>query len=324
MATIRKRGNKYQAIVRMKKINRSKVFHTRSEATRWANQLEDDITSGNSITLGKTVQDAFDKYEREVSPKHKGRKWESIRFKKLKREKWTYNQIIDVNGQMLQYWIDTSPLQAGSIIRDISLVRSVFEKARKNWKWIPRNPFSDVDAPKKPVPRDRRIHNNEVKLVLAALDYKPDTTYRGCAWECAVAFQFAIETAMRRGEIWSMQWHNVDVERRFVYLPDTKNGLPRSVPLSTKAIDLLKLIGLSESGSVFKTNIASAETIFRSKIKKAGIEDLRFHDTRHEAITRLTKKLDVFELSRAVGHKDLNSLLIYYNATPEEIAKRLD
>jgi integrase len=63
--------------------------------------------------------------------------------------------------------------------------------------------------------------------------------------------------------------------------------------------------------------------MFAAATKRAGIEGLTFHDTRHEGLTRLAQKLEVLDLARMVGHRDLKSLMIYYNPTATEIADRL-
>ena len=66
------------------------------------------------------------------------------------------------------------------------------------------------------------------------------------------------------------------------------------------------------------------DALFRKYRDKAGIDNLHFHDTRHEAVTRLAKKLDVLDLARMIGHRNLKTLMVYYNATAEELAQKLD
>ncbi len=123
--------------------------------------------------------------------------------------------------------------------------------------------------------------------------------------------------------IWGLLWKDVYLKKRFVRLHETKNGTKRDVALSTKAVKLLKLLH-STSDKVFISNQDSSATIFRRSLKLAGIKYMTFHDSRHEALTQLARKLDVLDLARMVGHRDPRSLIIYYNATAEEIAKRLD
>ena len=74
---------------------------------------------------------------------------------------------------------------------------------------------------------------------------------------------------------------------------------------------------------IFNLDSGTASRMFAVAIKNTGLKDLHFHDTRHEAITRLARKVDVLDLARMVGHRDINSLRVYYNATASEIASRL-
>jgi len=138
----------------------------------------------------------------------------------------------------------------------------------------------------------------------------------------AVVFLLAIETAMRQGELFKLEWQDVHLNESYVHLKDTKNGTKRDVPLSSRAKVLVAKL-VPGDGRVVNFNQASCGQIFRSAVKLAGIVDLTFHDTRHEGLTRLARKLDLLDLARMVGHRDPRSLMIYYNATATEIAGRL-
>ena len=327
MATIVKVGNRHKAVVRIKgHPTASKTTDTRLAAIRWAEEKEHELKTkvSGQILRGKTLKDAFERYSKEISPRRVGYRWEVVRLKKLERLPMASVMLTALTTEHLQAWIDASPLAPGSIRREFTQVRSVLNVCRKRWKWMDHEPAKDVELPAAPPSRDRRILDDEVEAVLKALGYTPDAKARGCAWELGQAFLLALETAMRRGEIWSMDWSSVSLERRVVTLPKTKNGDRRNVPLSLAAVEILKRMGEKEKGPVFQTKKDSAEVIWRLKLKKAGIKDLHFHDSRHEACTRLAKKLSVLDLARMIGHRDLNSLMIYYNATAEEIAQQLD
>lgn len=136
------------------------------------------------------------------------------------------------------------------------------------------------------------------------------------------AFLFAMETAMRAGEIVGLTWDRVDKERRVARLTHTKNGRAREVPLSSEAIRLLE--ALPEMDPVFGLTNRQIDVLWRKVRDKAQATGLNFHDSRHAAITRLSQKLDVLALARMVGHTDLRQLNTYYNETAEELAKRLD
>jgi len=137
------------------------------------------------------------------------------------------------------------------------------------------------------------------------------------------AFLIALETAMRQGELWGLDWSDIDFGGRYLTLHDTRNGSSRHVPLSGKAIELFQALEPKQVGKVFSVSQESGAIYFRKAVKLAGIDNLKFHDARHEALTRLARKLDVLDLARMVGHRDPRSLMIYYNPTPTEIAERL-
>ncbi|WP_211228131.1 site-specific integrase [Azovibrio restrictus] len=177
-----------------------------------------------------------------------------------------------------------------------------------------------VRKPKAPLPRDRRISQLEIDKLLLAFGYIQGQPPRATTARVGAAFLFAIETAMRAGEICSLQWANI--EGPVAHLPITKNGFPRSVPLSPGAIKILESLP-RDTAMVFNLQPSQLDALFRKARARALIDDLHFHDTRHEAITRLARKLDVLDLARMVGIRDLRILMVYYNAQPDEIARRL-
>ena len=144
----------------------------------------------------------------------------------------------------------------------------------------------------------------EIELILKALEYNESEQVISRRQHIAVAFLFALETAMRQGEIWKIQWQDVNLAKRYVTLPDTKNGTRRDVPLSKRAVELLQKLNFQNSGRAIPFNQDSCATIFRRAVEITGTRDLHFHDTRHTAITRLAKKLPVLDLAWMVGHKD--------------------
>lgn len=198
-------------------------------------------------------------------------------------------------------------------------MRSVLEAARLDWGWLRVNPMADVKRPKNPRARRRRITDEEIATVCKALGYRggPPVTR---AHYVALALQLAIETAMRGGEILRLQWAHVG--KLSVHLPKTKNGDARDVPLSSRAREILALIPRG-SGSVFGLTDAQRGAIFRAARKSTGIANLTFHDSRAEAIWRLSKKLDVMELAAMIGHRNINSLLHYYRTSADELAAKL-
>ena len=195
---------------------------------------------------------------------------------------------------------------------------SVCTYAVREWKWLESNPFSHIRKPRPNRPRERRITQDEIDRLEAASGY--DDSLETVLQRTFHAFLFALETAMRAGEIESLTWDNVDLEKRTAFLPITKNGDSRKVPLSSRAVDLLDMLPRVGDSCFRVTWIPQS---FYKISKRAGIKNLHFHDTRHEAITRLSRKLDVLTLARVVGHKRIQQLMTYYNESAEDIALRL-
>tara|TARA_R110002095_G_scaffold4216_3_gene11440 strand:+ start:127 stop:1107 length:981 start_codon:yes stop_codon:yes gene_type:complete len=326
MASIQKRNKKWVAEVRVKGEYKSKSFNSKVEAQAWGAETEQFLNKNGGLVKGKTLGDAFTRYANEISPTKKGERWEVIRLNKLSRYPMASVQIQDLTAVDLDTYItkELERIKSSSVNRELNIICSVLEMAFKKWRWTSENVARDVDRPKDPPHRDRRISDDEIQRILDSLEYEEDqpvTTQRDAL---AVLFLLAIETACRQGELFKLQWQDVHLEQSFVCLRDTKNGSDRNVPLSSRAKVLMEKLSRKKSGLVVDYNQASCGVIFRRAIDLAGIKDLTFHDTRHEALTRLARKLDLLDLARMVGHRDPRSLMIYYNATASEIAGRLD
>ncbi len=211
-----------------------------------------------------------------------------------------------------------------TVNRELNLVSNVFSVARREWHWIAESPTKDVRRPKNPASRDRRPTDDETQRLTFALgfDESPAETK---SQRVGVAYLFAIETAMRAGVICALRREYINDNVARLPASVTKNGTKRDVPLSKRALELLSFLPKVEDGQpLFGVSAASLDALFRKAKERCVIEDLTFHDTRHEAMTRLAKKLNVLELARMVGHRDLKMLQVYYNESAAEIASRLD
>ncbi|PTB19573.1 site-specific integrase [Trinickia symbiotica] len=330
MATYRKRGSTWRAEVAKKGMRLSATFETKAEAVAWATEKEAELgRSGptTSVANNKTFADALRRYELEVSPAKKGERWEKLRLAAFLSLEWAGERIGRIVPDQIAQWRDRrlKTVKASTVNRELNLMSAVFEQARREWKWLAVNPVRDVKRPTNPRPRDRRITTAEEDKMLEHLGYERGQVPMKLQQHLAAAFLFALETGMRQGEIIRLSWDRVFLKDRYVRLEDTKNGDKRNVPLSSAAVRLLELqpkfIG---EPRCFPIESASADALWRKARSKAKIANLKFHDSRHEAITRLAKKLDVLDLARMIGHRDPRSLMIYYNATATELACRLD
>jgi integrase len=330
MASIVRAGSGWRAFVAIGGIRKSKRFDGKAAASDWANKIERQLRDGDesSSATGRTLADAMERYERDVTPTKKGARWESIRLAKLLRDR----KLVDVRLSKLSpadiaAWRDRrlKEVSSASVAREMNLIGTVLTQARKEWRWISASPITDVRRPKEPPPRERRITPKEIELIVLVTGYRADTAPKSVSARVGAAFLFAIETAMRLGEICGLRWRDVDFDSRVATLHDTKNGSKREVPLTIAAAGILgqlrELRGKEEF--IFGLDPENTSALFRKWRLAAGIKDMTFHDTRHEAITRLSKKMDVLALARMVGHRDIRNLMIYYNESAADIAKGL-
>lgn len=295
----------------------SRTFRTKAEAEGWAAMEE---STGKGAAGRYTVDDALDRWEREEMPRRGGKRWEALRIAAWRKQGWTAKRLAyfeqgDV-ADLRAAWLGR--VSGATVAREMTLLGAILETARRDWGWIGTNPVHGVKRPAEPPPRRRGIAADEIERIVLALGFLGKVERPG--HQVAVAFLLALETAMRAGELIGLEWSRVDLARRVARLPKTKNGEARDVPLSARAVELLRLLPALRP---FTISAASLDALFRKARDRAGIVDLHFHDSRGEAITRLSKRLDVLELARMIGHRDLNSLMFYYRASAEEVARKL-
>jgi len=307
MATFKKAGSRWRVQICVNRIRRSATFESKSAAQVWASEQELEIRGGVRGEIpDKTFSDLLDRYVKSVSPHKKGYRWESVRIEALKRDRIAQVRLKDLSARDISDWRDRrlQAVSGASVLREKNLLSNVCSVGVNEWHWLKFNPFHKVRMPQDSKPRDRVMSDDErIKLgeVANTEIYK----------EVLRIADFAVETAMRAGEICGLK----EIKGNVAVLTDTKNGTSRRVPLSQRAIELF--------GEGFNLTPRQLDVHWRNLNKLAGIKDLHFHDTRHTAITKLSKKLNVLELARMVGHKDIRMLQVYYNEPAEEIAKKL-
>jgi integrase len=333
MASFRKDGAVWRVQVALKGVRSSGTFPTKGAAMAWAAMRENEIRGmpTQPAAFDKTLEDALDRYEREVSPHKRGHHWEKFRPRAIARHVLDGERLlVDITSDLIGRWRDhrmqgtpahdyRDRVCGSTVNRELNVLSHVFTTARREWKWIKESPITDVRRPKEAPHRDRLVSEDEIERLCIALGFD-DTPVLTRKATVAAAFLFAIETAMRAGEITSLTRKNIT--GRVAHLPRTKNGTKRNVPLSTRALEIISLMPPGEK--VFNITGASLDALFRRAREQCMIDDLKFHDSRHEAITRLARKLNVLELARMVGHRNLSELQTYYNETAEQLAKKLD
>ncbi len=332
MATYRKRkSGRWQTQVRRKGYPaQSKSFPTRAAAVKWVRSIEYEMDQGFFISRNEaeatTLGELLDRYLIEYTADKKGVVSETCRIRKLLRHPLSKRFVASIRGiDMARYRDERLKEVSGpSVRRELSILSQLFEVSRKEWGIFVHNPVREIKLPKKGKARDRRLQEAETSS-----DGEETRLFAACR-QCRNPYllpivQFALETAMRLGEIVSLRWQHVNIKRRTAFLPDTKNGESRMVPLSGVAIDLLKSLPRSINGEVFPgvTTMAVKQAFTRAR-HRAKMDDFHFHDLRHEATTRLFERgLNIIEVSSITGHKDLQMLRRYTHLRAEDLAKKL-
>ena len=325
------KNGKWKAEVVCLGVRKSKTLETKVKARAWAVELECSIRDGSyrtGIASSKTFGDLLREYERLVSARKKGWKKERIRIERFCREGGIADLLLrDLKTNDFALWRDERLLQVspGTVNRELNLLSNALNVAVNEWEWLSVSPMKGLRRPAPAQHRDRLIGDDEIERILLACGYRYSEEPVLVSARCGAAFIFAIETAMRAGEIVKLTWDNVFFDRSYCFLPDTKTGLSREVALSAEAIRILKQLELGGGGSNRCFNLSSSQldANFRKAKDRAMVDDLHFHDSRHEAITRLAKKIHVMDLARMVGIRDLKILMVYYNETAEDIARKL-
>lgn len=318
MASIRKRGDGWRAEVYRNGERDSQTFRTKQEASRWALQREAELTGAR--LPDKTVGDAMSRFAKDVAPSRRGGRWEAIRLQSLQRDALARKPLERLAGPDIAAWRDDRMLEVSpaTVAREMALIRTVLETARRDWGWLRDKPMAEVKVPRSPPSRKRRISDAEVDRVRIATGLEDGDLADTAMQRTGLAFLFALETAMRAGEILGLTW--ADVREKSVELPRTKNGDSRRVPLSPRAREIIAALP-RDRPTCFDLQAGTRDALWRRAV--AGIDNLHFHDSRAEAIARLSKKLDVLELARVIGHRDIKSLMIYYETDADELADRL-
>lgn len=269
------------------------------------------------------------RYQKTVSILKKGYIQESYRIKKLNESFLADMSVDEIHSYHIADYRDmrlqdvnskTGKLISPATVRlEMALLSNFFDIARIEWGMVSDNPVKEVRKPKPSPGRVRRLTPREERLILRYChNYSNPELY--------ILVSIALETAMRQGEIIGLRWENIDLFRRVAHLPDTKNGSMRDVPLSSKAKDLLIKTGVKTTGPVFSLSQRGLKTAWRVMMKNLEIEDLRFHDLRHEAISRLFElsTLETMEVSAISGHKSLSMLKRYTHLQAHKLVKKLD
>ncbi len=326
MASFRQHGNGWQGRIRRRGYpDITKTFETKADAEKWARALESEIDKGQFVSASEaqrnTLGDVIARYLAEVTPSMKGASEDTIRLKAIMRRPIARWSMANLSAARIASYRDErlKEVSAGTVIRELAYLSAIINHARREWGINVPNPVQMVRKPQSPQARSRVLTEQEVSKLLQALE----PVGRRSHWTKPIA-QLALTTAMRRGELLSLRWEHIDLNGRTAFLPDTKNGDSRTVPLSTAAVQVLAGLPRHIGGVVFPVKFFTLDAAFKRAVRRAGLEGVRFHDLRRTAITRMAEKLpNVIELAAVSGHKSLMVLKRYYRPTAADLAQKL-
>jgi integrase len=324
MATIRKRGSSWQAQVRREGYPPlSKTFASKADAAAWARDQERAIDRAELPTTarelkGVTVGDLLRRYKETVTPTKRGARPEQYRIKTLLSHGLAQIALNKLSPAAIARYRDDrlKLVQSGTVRRELAIVQHCFEVAKKEWGLpITTNPVQQITVPEAQKPRERRLEDNETNILASAAS--------ASAWYLRPLITLAIETGMRRGELLSIRWKDVDLSGPTIRILKTKNGHPRTIPLTPKAVQVLASLERKDD-RVFPITPNAVRLAWERLRKRAGLEDLRLHDLRHEAVSRFFEYgLTVPEVALISGHRDPRMLSRYTHLRPQKVAEKL-
>jgi integrase len=326
VATIRKRNGQWQVQVRRRGFDPvSKTFTTRQDATGWARQIEAEMDRyvyvPRKAAESVTVKALTDRYLKEVAPQK--RSYRAMRYDLLALgHHFRHRTLATLTPVDVAAFRDArlaSGCAGATVRKQLNLLARVIDTADREWAvHAATNAARAISQPKVEPGRNRRLTFVEEGRLLDACRASRATNLEGIV-------VLALETAMRLGELLALEWKHIKLDDRTAYLPATKNGHPRTVPLSRRAVETLKSLGC-RGARVFGNwrNVLSFEHTWHRAVLRSDLKDLRFHDLRHEATTRLFERgLNPMQVAAITGHKTLQMLKRYTHLRAEDLARLL-
>lgn len=331
MASIRKRGE-YQWFVEIRRKNYPvvrKTFNTKADAERWARETESEMDRGVWVCRkeaeGTSFEEALTRYSNEITPTKRSEKQEISIINRWKAHKLASRSLASLRSTDFAGYRDER-LKAGkapaTVKLELALARHLFTVARKEWGIEVGNPVRDIRMPKVTNQRDRRFQGDEETRLMAVLAESGNPYAAG-------AVKFAIETALRRSKLVSLKWSQVKRGDGYDYLELPVEDVaqkkhPIHLPLSQEALKVLGSLPRSIDGRIFPIHEDDLSRAFIAAARKAEIENMRFHDLRHEATSRLVEQgYTDFEVMAITGHKTLVMLQRYAHLRPNELGKKM-
>lgn len=326
------KANQTKMVVRLLYQNKrySMAFTSPKECRAWvvAKTKELDIHRDKKTSHTTTLMIIFQRYidEKLQAPV---KKQDRNRIQKFLRDNLAMvnKPLSDVSKADMRAWLKrrSEEVSGTTIRKEISHINMVYKIAENEWDIKVNNPLIGIPKPMPRPPRERLIYDWEIEQLKAICGYRQDIALKTIKLRTIVAFLFALETGLRAGEICKLKWEDISVSGKVLKVKNakTRSGI-REVPLSSTARDLLQQCRLNNtSDTVFRLKPSQLDSNFRRYRDKAGLKGFTFHDARATAITRLAKKLNVLDLARIIGHKNVQTLMIYYREGAETLVEKL-
>ena len=340
MAAITQRKNGYwQVTVRRKGWpTQTRTFRLKTEAEVWSRSVERDMDKGAFISCAAAentlFRDLAERFALDFAPHHyRGTIWKNKLDRLVDRlgaysiAALTQNRIAEYRDNRLQ---DSDPrfknptkapkVSGATVKTELDMLSKVLDVASKEFGiTLPHgNPVASIRKPTSNPARDRRLTPQQFNQLLHNCGISQNQ------W-LLPALQISVETAMRQGELLTLTWQDVNLEKRIAFLRLTKNGESRAVPLSSRAMAVFQSMPRSIGGRVIPVEKQSLHTVFKTACKRSNIEDFHWHDLRHEALSRLAERgdLSVLELSAISGHKTLRLMQMYVQMHASQLAAKL-
>jgi len=324
MGCVRKRGKSWNAQVRVSGWRSfTKSFVRKSDAISWIEEIENELRNSckPKVNVGEiTLRDLLQKYGSEVSSKLKGAEIELCKLTFYSRHPIADNKLVNLTSKHFEYLRDErlQKVKSGTVHADLMLFKRVFKTAIHKWGYgLLSNPVEHIQLPSPHKSRKRRLVLDEKERLLSAASSQRNIFI-------TPIIEFAIETGMRRSEMLKLRWCDVDLENGFASLYDTKNGEDRRVPLTRRCIEVLQTVPQMDE-RVFPISATCLRLAWNRARKKADITDLRFHDLRHDAVSRFFEMgMSVPEVALISGHKDVRQLFRYTHLNPDNVFKKYE
>ena len=313
MATIRKRFGKWQIQIRRQHYPLiTKTFLSKKTAEQWDRKIGNEIDKGilNLCKKESTLRALVDRYISEISSKKRGYFNEKITLEAFKREKFVNFSVLKITAEHFAQYRDKrlQKVKPATIVRELCIIKHLYNIANKEWGFAVKNPILNIRKPTISNKRERRLTNEEYNFLV-----KGNYSHK----YLRSIIELAIETGMRRGEILRIDYN--DIGSQILTINQTKNGHPRTIPLTKKALYILKNTQLP-----FPMSANAVRLAWDGLKKKGNIKDLHFHDLRHEAISRFFEKgLSIPEVALISGHRDYKMLFRYTHLKAEDILRKL-